>query len=203
MTVYVTRWDSPPLFNQIQSLSTQRLKRYYTITNQEKRNELVYGYLLLLYALKREGFSCEKPEFAFGPHGKPYFQSLKNVHFSLSHSHGAAACVISDREIGLDIQKETEYRPSLAKRICTANELEILNQLHSNDERSRFLTRMWCMKESVAKQSGEGISKRLNSIDTLTQGSIEVLPFQSYTIAVSYSYGDGTTKLEFVPQNLL
>ena len=104
-------------------------------------------------------FDCEKVdnrELFYGFNGKPYLKSGE-LYFNVSHSDGYYICAVSDREVGVDIQKVC-YKPRVAKRICADNEPFPLN---ADD-----FTRLWALKESYIKSNGCGLEYGLSNVDT-------------------------------------
>ena len=96
-------------------------------------------------------------EYTYGLQGKPY---LKNYpfYFSLSHSEDYVLCILSQREVGADIQKilpRTNWR--LVQRFFAPQEKECWENCASEEEQRDFFYRMWCRKEAYGKLTGEGI----------------------------------------------
>lgn len=115
---------------------------------------------LLREALKGRGLCPdEKLGIAADEKGKPRLIDTP-LHFSLSHSHSAAACALSSRELGLDIQKISPFNERLAKRCFSASELE---HIYSSQNRDIEFTRLWCAKESYIKSIGSTLSGALSS----------------------------------------
>ena len=84
---------------------------------------------------------------------KPYFTEPKGVKFSISHSGNLWMCAISDREVGLDVQKENSCkRERVARRFFHPQETEWLS---GQDHRDFF--RVWAAKESYVKYIGDGL----------------------------------------------
>ncbi len=77
------------------------------------------------------------------------------MQFNISHSEEYVICVISDKPVGVDIQKIGEYNPDVAKRVC--NEKELLEIENSFDKASEF-TKLWTQKEAILKMYGIGIA---------------------------------------------
>ena len=59
---------------------------------------------LLALVLAREAGLSALPEVAKGEEGKPFFPGRPDICFNLSHSHGAVACAVHNRDIGVDIE---------------------------------------------------------------------------------------------------
>jgi 4'-phosphopantetheinyl transferase len=122
------------------------------------------AYLLLVYALKYERLFNALPEFGYGANGKPFLFNYSNVHFNLSHCQGAVACILSDKEVGIDIEQVSEYDDELAQTIC--NEQEYLWVIENSDLfiRAQRFTKLWTIKESILKWRGSGIDGDVKKI---------------------------------------
>ena len=78
---------------------------------------------------------------SYNEYGKPYLNN--NLYFNISNSNNITACIISDKEIGLDIEK-IKYNEKVAKRVLNVKEMEILNNSKNKDE---MFTIFWTSKE--------------------------------------------------------
>ena len=99
------------------------------------------------------------PEILLDAAGKPYLKDIP-LHFSLSHSGRYAACAVSDRPIGLDIQIRTAWDPALTARFFTEDEQLFLRRSQESD---RDFTALWCRKEAFLKVTGLGLRLPLSS----------------------------------------
>lgn len=118
--------------------------------------------------------------------GKPSLAERPDVHFNLSHAKGIAACVVSDRECGIDCEGIRDYRPNVVKRAFSEEEQRLLEAV-SGEERDRLFTRLWTLKESYVKALGEGIAYPLNKVSfSFSEGEIvtdiEGYRFRQYLI---------------------
>ena len=100
---------------------TPEYVQHFKLPEDQKRSALAW--LLLRYGLKQEYGFREIPDFQKTSSGKPFFRGENMPFFNLSHSGNFVGCALHDREIGLDIQKLTEPRESLIRRVCTQEEL--------------------------------------------------------------------------------
>lgn len=97
-------------------------------------------------------------EYTYGPHGKPY---LKNYpyYFSISHSGDYVFCILSEQEVGADIQQKTEsVNERVLQRFFAPEEKEYWEQCSSEEGKRDFFYRMWCRKEAFGKLTGKGIA---------------------------------------------
>jgi 4'-phosphopantetheinyl transferase len=67
---------------------------------------------------------------------------------------------LSDKEIGVDIEAEKEFKDSLINYVVTDKEKALAKELEQtlNLSLNQVYTRLWTAKESVMKYSGMGIS---------------------------------------------
>ena len=121
----------------------------------------VAAYILLQQALKAEYDINEPPQFIFGPHGKPALKNHPEIHFNLSHCNEAAACMVSSRPVGIDVESIRPFDSELAAVTMNTEELRIIK---SSPDPSIAFTRYWTMKESLLKLTGEGITDNLHGI---------------------------------------
>ncbi len=95
--------------------------------------------------------------------GKPSLAEHPDIHYNISHAKGISACIVSDRECGIDCEQVRQYRPNVAKRAFSESEQELLESLPES-ERDMMFTRLWTLKESYVKAIGTGISYPLNTV---------------------------------------
>lgn len=116
------------------------------------------AYALLGEVLKKQfgitSFTVEKNE-----KGKPFLSENPDVHFNISHCGGLAVCGVSDREIGVDAELIRSYDRRAMKRIFSEEEQSIIAV--SEDPDTDFF-RIWTLKESLCKFTGEGIFSGLH-----------------------------------------
>lgn len=137
--------------------------------------------LLALAAMEHWGLSS-LPELAREERGKPFFPQRTDLHFNLSHSGNLALCALDSRPVGVDIQMVKAWRPALPRRVCSPEELDWLEG--QPDLWSAF-TLLWALKESRVKESGQGLSTLLQSIQVpfpaATPTQLDGLWFCTYT----------------------
>lgn len=119
------------------------------------------AYLLLCEALEKEYGITWKPLFEYGEHGKPSIVGHPEIHFNLSHCREAALCGVSNRPIGVDVECVRQKKESLVD--YTMNEEEV-DLIHSSNDPALAFTRLWTMKESLLKLTGEGINNHLKDV---------------------------------------
>ncbi len=103
------------------------------------------------------GVPARDTEFSVTDSGKPYAKGL-DVHFSISHSGDYAVCAVSDKEIGIDIEKIREINPDAAKRFACGNERNYINS-HTNG-----FFEIWTLKEAYFKCIGTGLGADIKNV---------------------------------------
>lgn len=93
----------------------------------------------------------------YGEKGKPYLREYP-LYFNLSHSGEYVVCAVSDREIGVDIQKYSGMNIiRIAKRFFSEEECSTLEVCGTEEEKRQFFFRLWVRKEAYGKLLGKGI----------------------------------------------
>ena len=158
--VYLVKIDIPINKSTFQYLLqfVQKEKQERILKQKIKQNadNMLIGEILAKVAIKKTfGIEIKMQEFTCNEYGKPYLSNYPDVHFNISHSGQYVACVVSDKPVGIDIQKISEYNPAVAKRVCTGQELK---RIESSDDKSSEFIKLWSQKEAVLKMYGTGIA---------------------------------------------
>ena len=119
------------------------------------------AYRLLQRALRVEYGITVAPEFEFDKRGKPSLIRHQKIFFNMSHCHEAAACVVGSASVGIDVESLDHYDEELMKMVMNAEEQQQISA--SPDPRIAFI-RLWTMKESLLKMTGEGLSSDLRNV---------------------------------------
>ena len=127
--------------------------------------------LLLRHALHIEGLDGvgilrqerKKPRLE----GDPLF-------FNLSHAGELVLCAISEEEVGCDTEPIRKADEKLIRRFFHPREQELVFSCTAEKERDRMFTRIWTLKESYIKFTGQGLETPLAAFCTVpgTPGSV-------------------------------
>ena len=140
--------------SHLSSLPAWRREKALQYKKLDDRKRSVLAFALLERALREEYGITEVPEFVYNEFGKPSLPNLP-IHFSLSHCKDAVVCAVSDHNIGIDVESIVPYTPDVARRVCTADELEMLEQSQNKDV---DFIKLWTAKEAISKYEGMGLS---------------------------------------------
>lgn len=143
----------------------EKARRYRFLSN---RKQSILGYTLLWLGAYEMFHTDIRPRpFRYCRYGKPYFKGEPGICFNISHCNAGVACAVGGSPVGVDIQ-DTIFRSSdIASYVLTETELREY-QSHAIPE--RYFTRIWAMKESWVKYSGDGLHQDFQSIDFSNSG---------------------------------
>ncbi len=103
------------------------------------------------------GIANDKIEFGISKNGKPYAKSL-DIHFNISHSGDMVVCAVSDKEIGIDIEKIREINPRASEKFACKKEIEYINS-HKNG-----FFEIWTLKEAYFKCISTGLGADIKNV---------------------------------------
>ena len=169
----------------IENLPLQRREKALKFRHELGRKQCVLAYLLLCNGLKSEYGITEMPDFEYGEHGKPSIIGHPDIHFNLSHCKTAVACAISDTPIGIDIESIRDAKESVIRYAMNDDEAR---QILSSSNPALEFTKLWTMKESVLKLTGEGINDNMKSVlspENLRGITIETIVRDEYVYSVA------------------
>ena len=106
-------WDFD-LPSALEEISEQRREQALKFKFEQGQRLCVLAYQLLKQGLREEYGITENPVFEYNEHGKPSIVGHPEICFNLSHCKEAAACVICDHPVGIDVESIREYKDGLA-----------------------------------------------------------------------------------------
>lgn len=147
-------------FLDYKNLSDTDYAFFKKLASEKLRKPSMVARCLLSYVLYAD-YGISEYSIITDKRGKPFLEN-SDLFISISHSGNFALVSVSDKLIGCDVQKMTEYNPRIASRFYAENEFEVLEK---TDNKDMLFTVMWTLKEAVLKKSGEGITGGLSEFD--------------------------------------
>ena len=136
-----------------------------SLADIEKKDQHTHAHRLLRECLKYYGIHyTESTTVVKGQYGKPMLEEYQDIHFNLSHADGICACIVSDRECGIDCEKIRDFRPGVLKRVFSEQEQEFFGSV-PDDEKNSVFFRLWTLKEAYIKAIGTGLSFPMNKAE--------------------------------------
>lgn len=151
-----------------QRISLNRLLRVRKFLKQEDAYRSVMGELLVRSILNdKYGLPNKEIIFSTTTTGKPILAGRVSQAFSISHSGMWVLCAISDRPVGVDLEKIVERNVDFAKQYFAPHEIDTLFSLTVSDQLNCFYT-LWTAKESFLKAKGTGLSGLHSGLDVMS-----------------------------------
>ncbi len=146
--------------------------------NSISQKQSLLGYTLF-YRAAEEIYQKKQFKINFNKYGKPLCDFC---YFSISHSEEQAICVVSDKAVGVDIQKIQEIKPRAAYKFFNAQENDYVNQ--NENLISRRYIEIFTKKEAAVKMLGLSIAHAGN-IDTFSnEYSFEIEEIDGFCLCV-------------------
>ncbi len=158
---------------------------FTTISKEEQKKRLSHmiGEELLRIGLEKEyGKDLRFEPRAKGEFGKPFFTREPGIHYNISHSGKYVMCILSDQEVGIDVQ---EHRPVNRERMLSRMvPAELIRPILDADEPEKAFFAQWVLREAYVKWTGQGLSRDLRTIP-MDEGTSMMLDLEpGYSAAV-------------------
>ena len=132
------------------------IKNINDYNNDTNNKQSIIGIMLLDELLKEN--NIKKEEILFNENGKPFFKN-NNIYFNISHSHEYVITVISENEIGIDIEKIRKININTINKFTTSSEKKYI--LSSKEEIEKRFFLLYTLKEAYIKLYGKRITDLL------------------------------------------
>lgn len=140
--------EEPALLDK---LSTERKCGIMKYLKAEDRKRSLGAGLLLNKVLPCYGVSPDRIRIRVD--GKP---EVDGIFFNLSHAGRIVICAAAEKEVGCDVEEIVQAPEGVAEHFFHPSESAYINAC-MGDERNRRFFRIWTMKESYIKMTGEGM----------------------------------------------
>ncbi|OYT16435.1 MAG: hypothetical protein B7C24_07715 [Bacteroidetes bacterium 4572_77] len=118
-------------------------------------------------------------ELLYNKQEKPSIKNHAQAFFNISHSGNQIVVVFSDKEIGVDVEKNKGDRRKLNKRVFTKEEIGDMKKQTSLVLEIAYFYRLWSLKESYMKAIGKGMSLNLKSFSFKEDKDVFSLAFST------------------------
>ncbi|MFN2260699.1 MAG: 4'-phosphopantetheinyl transferase superfamily protein [Psychroflexus sp.] len=126
-----------------------QLTDYCQLRYNSMRSEIHQkGFMSIRHLLKFFGYSDF--DLTYDTNGKPHLNDGK--HISITHSFEFTAVIVSDKRVGIDIEKQREKIKKIAPKFTPIEEYKALGD---GEDLIRKLTIVWGAKESLYKLYGK------------------------------------------------
>lgn len=143
------------------ALPEERLEKARKYRYEKDRRASILAFWLLICGMKEEHGITALPEIGISERGKPFFRD-SGICFNLSHSADCVCCGIAGCKIGVDIEQQVTQYEELLDYTMSREERE---QIQKAPRPREAFTRLWTLKESYLKCTGQGLTDALGTID--------------------------------------
>ena len=140
--------------------SAQRREKIERIKHEDDRQLSRAVELLLIYGLKQIDPDIPLPLPIKEEESGNLILETGSLYFNLSHSKEYAACAISDKPVGIDVECVKTRDVQHMEKILHPQEASILGFVTNPEEKKKFFYECWVTKESYLKNLGLGLSIR-------------------------------------------
>ncbi|MEM0517937.1 4'-phosphopantetheinyl transferase superfamily protein [Aequorivita flava] len=139
------------------------------------------GFMSIRHLLALEGYTDH--DLYYDENGKPHLTG--NMHISITHSFNFSAIIISDSEVGIDIEKQRNKILKIAHKFTP---IEEYRTIANDDALMRKLTIVWCAKESLYKSFAE------KGVSFLQNIYVEEFALEDYKTTATVTFKEKTVK---------
>ena len=167
----------------VDSFPQQRRDKVMAYRHHAQRCQSALAYDLLRNLLRERFGITEMGDFVYLEHGKPYLAAYPWVHFSMSHCREAVAVAVSEREVGIDVERIATFKEQVGRYVLSDEEYQSVVEAEDCD---RAFTRLWTKKEAFLKMTGEGVGSKMHHVlENLGATSITTIDRGRYVISVA------------------
>lgn len=148
--------ENEEFLNQVNEIRRKKIMRYHM--PDDRKRSLAAG-IIIKHILNENGLS--ENSLSCSENGKPLADGL---FFNVSHSGNYVVGVVSDCEVGCDIEKVSNAPMKVAQHYFSPGESEYIN---SEPDKDRAFFTIWTLKESYMKMTGQGLRLALDSFEIL------------------------------------
>lgn len=115
--------EQQTLFRCLDAETRERVNRSTVASVHQQR--LLASALAREMCARRLGESPASLRWRLPPGGKPFLPDHPALHFNVSHTSGRVLCGVSDRPVGVDIERERPFPERVARRCFSPAELAL------------------------------------------------------------------------------
>ena len=143
----------------LELVDERRRKKAIRYLQPDDRKRSLGAGIIIRKILNENGFS--ENDLKYSENEKPF---VDNLFFNVSHAGDYVVDVLSDCEVGCDIEKNDNAPLKIAEHYFYSSELDYIKT--ANDKNKAFFT-LWTLKESYMKMTGRGMSLALDAFEVV------------------------------------
>lgn len=152
---------------------SQQVNVYYMYCPKELRTAGMYHKYqrkladkILNYGLKNMfGIDGTRKIIEKGKYGKPYLKDMEQYQYNISNTDGMVVCALSEVSVGVDVEKKRDFPQNVLRKCASAQETAYILETEDEKQRAERFFRLWTLKESYIKMTGEGMRIPLQEVE--------------------------------------
>ncbi len=158
--------------NLLSVLSEKEIEYLDKLRNEKNRVQWMAGRYavksaLFKYKLQRcTLFDLSCIDVLKGEDSAPYIIQYPDLCVSITHSYPYCIGIVSEKKIGIDLERINELNESLVRHFYSEGEQRLLAQLIGSEEYSKQAVMFWTRKEAVSKLFKLGMQMDFKKLDT-------------------------------------
>lgn len=207
LNVYIIKEGSTILIdNSLNILDINERGRYKSFKYRSDKIRFLERHIVLRKILEKHiNIKADKIKFTYNKFGKPSIKD-NNIFFSISKTEGFFIIVVSNKEVGIDVEKIKKIKDLGAASIfCAKDEMDYIKT------NPNMFLKIWTLKESLIKCIGEGMSFNLKrsclnfnnqkiilKIDNKVNSRYRFISFKKMNMIVSICYTDRSNNYKII-----
>lgn len=164
---------------KVKEVSKERLEKIERLKKTDDKLRCLGAGLLINYIKDKYNIN---DDIMVAKNGKPHFTTTK-MSFNISHSGNYVVIVVSEFNIGIDIQRMEKHNHLIAEKNFCTSECAYINEFEDSDIQRQRFHEIWTIKEAYLKNVGIGLRKPLNSFEIdLTEDNPKIIDNPGYAI---------------------
>ena len=163
---YFNQNDIKHFYEKIPKLKKDKIAKY---KNYETKARSIIGEMILKELLSKRNISYRDLDYYVNNYGKPYLKNM-DLFFNISHSFDYVIAAISDKEIGIDVEKIRKTPITIMNQFATKKEKEYI--LSSNNNIEERIFKIYTLKEAYFKMLGINLNHILEVEFTIKNDKI-------------------------------
>ncbi len=197
--LYYCKIDTSEIENSLFDLCSLSKKAVNFHRNIDKKLSLYPELLLRYYICQQKKVSNDSIVFDVTNYGKPYCKTYNDIQFNISHSNDAFVLLLSNSNVGIDLEKIVNFNFDGILKLFTKNEREYI--LYNKTKDIIDFYKVWTAKEAYTKYLGVQLIRILPR--KINYNKIEQFYFEDYIISIYRKNKDPIKMIKITEYDIL
>ena len=135
-------------------IKKEKFDKIFKLKNNNDKLRSLVGELILIELFNKNNIKYQEIEIIYNEYGKPLIKDSKYF-YNISHSGDYVICALSNKQIGIDIEKVRDINLKISNQFATKSEKEYINN-------PKTFFQIYILKEAYFKMLGTNLNNILN-----------------------------------------